>query len=145
MSDDNPHPRVHHVSQWLHNRSLLSIIPLTHHDWLITVAFYTALQAVDALLAHDGIEVSRHDARLSALKNGRRYERVYRSYKPLYDLAYTTRYSAQPGLWVAREDVDAKVLRHLLYPLEQSIRNLLRLDDEVGRERFNPIHLRSST
>ena len=38
-----------HIRQWKHNRDLLAIIPPTYPDWLATVTFYTALQAVDAL------------------------------------------------------------------------------------------------
>ena len=39
----------------MHNRELIPLLPQSHPDWIVTLAFYTALHAVDALFAADGI------------------------------------------------------------------------------------------
>jgi len=44
-----------HITQWKHNRAFLATIPPDYPDWVVTVAFYVALHAVDALLAHDKV------------------------------------------------------------------------------------------
>ncbi len=76
-----------HVTQWTHNRALVGHIPAKYPDWLVTVAFYTALQAIDALLAYDNVPVYSHDARNGTLKHTNRYEFIWKHYNPLYDLS----------------------------------------------------------
>ena len=39
-----------HLDQWKHNRAFSSEISGAYPDWIVTVAFYVALHAVDALL-----------------------------------------------------------------------------------------------
>lgn len=68
--------RDQHVDQWRHNRTFIAEVPKHFHDWAITVAFYTALHAVDALLCHDGICIDSHSGRGRALVTNRRYEQV---------------------------------------------------------------------
>jgi len=48
-----------HIAQWKHNRSLIAQIPASHPDWIVTIVFYTAVQAIDAALAFEGIRRSR--------------------------------------------------------------------------------------
>ena len=50
-----------HMQQWEHNRSLLAHVPGDYPDWLATISFYTALQAIDALLAYDNVPANSHD------------------------------------------------------------------------------------
>ena len=65
-------------------------------EWAATVAFYKALHLVEALLAGDVqgpcFHTSSHDQRNDLLKRTKRYEFVYRQYKPLYDASMTARY-----------------------------------------------------
>lgn len=63
-----------HIKQWLHNRRYISTIPAEFHDWIITAAFYTALHAVDTLLAHENVaNVVNHDTRNDVLARTHRY------------------------------------------------------------------------
>jgi hypothetical protein len=72
-----------HLTQWKHNRSFLGSISTTYPDWIVTVAFYVALHATDSLLAHDGISrVHSHDTRNNVLMQTRRYEHIWRHYRP---------------------------------------------------------------
>ncbi len=113
-----------HVTQWAHNRALMGHIPAKYPDWLVTVAFYTALQAIDALLAYDNVPVYSHDARNGTLKHTNRYAFIWKHYNPLYDLSRKVRYLAAPGLWIRYEDIEGKVLKKYLYPIEKSVQNL---------------------
>src|SRR5688500_11533258 len=110
-----------HVRQWKHNRDFLGAIPQPYPDWLVTAAFYVALHAVDALLAHDGVtRVIDHRTRNEVLVRTNRYTRIASLYLPLFDLSRTVRYLADPAKWVRAEDVEKDVLGRYLYPIEQS-------------------------
>lgn len=114
-----------HVAQWKHNRSLLVCIPAAYPDWLATIAFYTALQAVDALLAYDDVTANSHDGRNATLKQTNRYEYIWRHYSPLYDLSRKVRYLADPSLWIQPGDIESHVLKRYLYPIESSVKKLM--------------------
>ena len=118
-----------HIRQWKHNRSLLGIIPPEYPDWLVTVAFYTALQAIDALLAHDKVtRVTTHDARKEVLIDTNRYAGIRLKYFPLYDLSRTVRYMADPSSWIPAGEIDKNVIGRYLHPIEQSVQNLIGRD-----------------
>jgi hypothetical protein len=115
-----------HLTQWKHNRSLLGSISTTYPDWIVTVAFYVALHATDSLLAHDGISrVHSHDTRNNVLMQTRRYEHIWRHYRPLHDLSRRIRYLAEPGIWVPADRIPHDILERYLYPLELSVQRLL--------------------
>ena len=118
-----------HVAQWKHNRILVGMIPVTHPDWIVTVTFYVALHAVDALLAHDGVaRVHSHDTRNGVLMATRRYQQIWRHYQPLHDLSRRIRYLAEPALWVPPGEIPAQVFKRYLFPLEASVEKLLGID-----------------
>src|SRR5687767_14320695 len=95
-----------HIRQWKHNRGLLEHLPPEYPDWQVTVAFYVALQDVDALLAHDKVtSVINHEARNSVLMNTNRYANIWLKYQPLYDLSRKVRYLADPAKWVPAGEV----------------------------------------
>ena len=114
-----------HMTQWEHNRSLLAQIPADYPDWMVTVAFYTGLHAIDALLAYDHIVVHSHDTRNATLKQTNRYEYIWKRYAPLYDLSRKVRYLASPSDWIQLRDIQPKVLRGYLYPIEASVKKLM--------------------
>lgn len=96
---------------------------------MVTVALYTALHAVDALLAHDRVTgVVNHESRNDVLRRTKRYEQINRHYRPLYSLGRTVRYLADPSSWVAPEDVEPQVIRRYLYPIERSVQKLMGVD-----------------
>lgn len=114
-----------HMQQWEHNRSLLAHVPGDYPDWLVTIAFYTALQAIDALLAYDNVTANNHDMRNTTLKQTNRYDYIWRHYGPLYDLSRKVRYLAAPSLWIQPRDIESKVLKRYLYPIESSVKKLM--------------------
>jgi len=116
----------HHLKQWAHNREFLQSIPLKFRDWIVAVSLYTALHAIEALLTADGAKRRcRHQDRFEILQGAQRYESIYKSYKVLYDIAHTTRYSADPDRWISEANIQKQIVSELLYPIEKSVRKLL--------------------
>ena len=63
-----------------------------HPEWIATVAFYKAVQIVEAVFAHDlGKHSHGHDDRLETLKLGR-FHHIYRHYRPLDGASRIARY-----------------------------------------------------
>lgn len=115
-----------HIQQWKHNRKLLAHLPPAYPDWIVTVTFYVALQAVDALLAHDKVKrVNSHEDRNGVLMATNRYQHIWKKYSPLHSLSRTVRYLANPADWVPVADIDANVWNRYLYPIENSVQKLL--------------------
>ena len=129
------------MTQWSHNRSLLAHVPAAYPDWLVTIAFYTALQAIDALLAYDNITAISHDTRNTTLKQTNRYDYIWKQYSPLYDLSRKVRYLARPELWIQHQDVESKVLKKYLYPIESSVE---KLTPRVTWPSHNIVHLKNN-
>ncbi|MGB7158802.1 MAG: hypothetical protein WBD40_12085 [Tepidisphaeraceae bacterium] len=126
-----------HVRQWKHNRLFIETIEPRFPDWIVTASFYVALHAVDSLLAFDKVHgVTSHDSRNRVLFETNRYLQIKRHYIPLYDLARTVRYLANPQVWVPYAQVETQVLRRHLYPLETSVQKLM--GASLG---FSEIHL----
>lgn len=124
-----------HIQQWTHNRAFLGTISGRYPDWRVTVSFYIALQAVDALLAHDqmGSRVTSHESRNMVLAQTNRYRQVAIHYFPLHDMSRTVRYLADPGKWIPTEEIEPKVLHRYLYPIEASVQRLIGIDLQFGK------------
>ncbi len=119
-----------HLRQWRHNRELVSRIPPTHPDWIVTVSFYTALHAIDALLAADKVSrIVSHAARNSVLTQTNKYAHLAKTFLPLYDLSQTVRYLADPAAWISFDSVEREVFRRYLYPIENSVMRLLKTSE----------------
>jgi hypothetical protein len=132
-----------HVAQWKHNRALLPAIPADYPDWQVVVTFYTALHAVDSVLAYDKVErVTSHDARNRVLFQTNRYLQIQQRYMPLYFLSRTIRYLAEPAKWVPADRVKPDVIERYLYPIEASVQRLmgedLKLSDIVLSQSVSP-------
>jgi hypothetical protein len=118
-----------HIQQWKHNRAFLTELPPSYPDWLVTVAFYAALHAVDSILAHDRVaRINSHDARNDVLYRTNRYSAIQLKYQPLYTLSRTVRYLANPSAWVAADQVQKNVVERYLYPVERSVQRLMGTD-----------------
>ena len=122
--------KLDHIHQWKHNRVLLGQIPPSHVDWIVTVAFYTALHITDALFANDGITVTSHNQRNDILFRTNRYKKINACFHPLYGLCRTVRYMANPSQWVSFDKIDKDVLESRLYPIEKSSLSLMNLSAE---------------
>lgn len=114
-----------HIAQWHHNRALIEKLPASHSDWVVTAAFYTAVHAIDAALAHEGHLVSNHEKRFEALAFVNRLAKPRQLLHTLYNLSRTARYSADPSQWIAPRRIEPDEIRGRLYPLEQSIQKLI--------------------
>lgn len=115
-----------HLAQWRHNRQFVSSLGAEYPDWAVTACFYLAIHAVEALLTADGARPRcAHQDRLRILQSEQRYEKISRSFHVLYDLAHGTRYSATPSRWIPADQIDQRVIRGLVYPIETSVRKLL--------------------
>jgi hypothetical protein len=122
------------IAQWQHNRRLLSKLEPEFNDWIITITFYAALHAVEALLIADlAPGHSRHGERHETLQNNPRYRsQIWPAYKVAYDLAHVARYSAKPHRWLSAANIPKTLFERSLYPIEAEVSKLLQ-----GRK--NPI------
>ncbi len=103
-------------------------------EWIATVAFYTTLHLVDALIYHDEKEHgSNHPKREGILKGKRRYATIWEHYRPLKQASSIARYlHDQTGRayrsftdFMTYEDVISRILGYRLHRLEESVRRLL--------------------
>lgn len=118
-----------HLAQYRHNRLLLPVLPRTHHDWMVTVTFYCCVQLIDAVLAAADYHPVDHKTRNNALANSNRLQFIAKTYDPLYQLCRKVRYMADPLGWIPFSEVDARIIRGHLYPIEKSAFRLLRRDE----------------
>ncbi|HEV59161.1 MAG TPA: hypothetical protein ENN87_16960 [Phycisphaerales bacterium] len=85
-----------HVALACHNLDVLAYLALRPEfsDWMVTVAFYAALHAVEAVLWHKEKKHGQsHDRRESILKHNRTYEKIWRHYRKLKSLSLIARYA----------------------------------------------------
>lgn len=61
-----------------------------HPEWVATIAFYKALQVVQAMLAAQNISCHDHRARANHLKT--RFPDIYKHYRPLWNASTIARY-----------------------------------------------------
>jgi len=128
MARSIPKPATDHQARWLHHRNFLGTISDEFADWMLTVAFYVAVHAVEALVANDNLpNHTSHEARNRTLKQTNRYAKVFRHFHPLYNASITTRYHASPADWVPVADVKTLISKNL-YPLENSVQKLMSID-----------------
>jgi hypothetical protein len=114
-----------HIAQWKHNRSLIPQVPATHPDWIVTVAFYVAVHAVDSVLEFEESPACNHETRFKAIAKINRMRKIGELYHPLYDLCRKIRYTADPNQWIRPENIYKYVIKGYLLPLERSAINLL--------------------
>lgn len=90
-----------HVAVVRQNFTLLDgrLIPAVqqHPDWVVTVAFYTALHMVEAMFFEDlpDHHTSHHSDRQFVLE-GARYKHIWYDYRPLYSQSRLARYLQTP-------------------------------------------------
>lgn len=103
-------------------------------DWVTTVAFYKAVHLVEAVFAHDGVGHSGDHARRAAfLKSKRRYDMLFKHYRPLKSASEIARYLCDAGGkhynsfadYLSLPEVRSEILNHRLTQLERSARKLL--------------------
>lgn len=127
-----------HLAQWKHNRLFIASIGAQFPDWRIAVCFYIALHAVDTLLTTDDQEPQSHRSRNETLMNVKRYEQLWKHYRPLYEQSRVVRYLADPNQWLQPQLIETQIISRYLYPIEKSVCKLCGLKDE-----FPPIQLQA--
>jgi hypothetical protein len=100
---------------------------------MLTVAFYTAIHAVEALFFKDSIpHGGSHDDRNRLLKTRARYASIWKAFRPLYEASIVSRYDCYIGPmssgWIAVADVRTRFVGHNLYEVERLVIKLLTLD-----------------
>jgi len=87
-----------HITKANHNIETIALLSqdLTKKDWIVTVAFYSALHIVDAVLFQTqkgfykhGIS---HDMREKIIKSDNRLEKIWTCYRPLLNQSIIARY-----------------------------------------------------
>lgn len=114
-----------HLTQYHHNRRLIALLPASHPDWMVTVAFYCCIHLIDAVLAREGYQPVDHKSRNRAIANSNRLAFIAKLYDPLYQLPRKVRYMAAPLEWVPFDRIGPIVLGRYLYPIEKSAFRLL--------------------
>lgn len=120
--------RQQHLKQWEHNRSFLASIlrQPASSDWMTTVAFYTALHAVQVLLVADNhTRAVDHASRNRILIDDRKYLKIWPDYKLLYDASRAARYDCSG--WLDADRVRDELVKDRLVRLEQSVVRLAKL------------------
>lgn len=80
--------------------------PAGHPEWVATIAFYKAVQIVEAVIATDLNQHSTsHHQRLLTLK-AHRFKAIFREYRPLLTASRVARYLADAG----DRDLDGKTV-----------------------------------
>ena len=130
-----------HVRAALENKKAIDYLGERVDDfpqWVVTIAFYKALHIVEAVFAGDPkstqAHTDDHHSRNRVLKRDRRYEKLWRHYRPLYNDSLIARYlrdnDNQPTFdvfsqYLNPDDVRKKHLDHNLVQIVKTARTLL--------------------
>ncbi len=107
--------------------------PRHHSEWIATVAFYTALHYVEAVFYCDMERTHghNHETRDHLLKSDRRYQNIYRHYRPLWEASVVARYMELQGEtrlfseYLPPDQVEAQLVDHRLHQLKRSAKKFL--------------------
>ena len=107
-----------------------------HPEWVTTVAFYRAVQIVEAMFANEQppFHSGSHTDRLDRLKQDRKYEAIFRFFRPMYSASMIARYLEYQGTgggsfdlfenYMSHEKVLNHIVGHLLKQLEASVERM---------------------
>ena len=107
-----------------------------HSEWITVIAFYRALHLVEALFSQNPkIEhCHTHQAREQRLKTVKRYNHIYKHYRPLYSASPVARYLEDNrrntfttfSEYLSPERIISEIVGHRLLQIEKSVFKLLR-------------------
>jgi hypothetical protein len=96
-------------------------------QWCVVVAFYAAVQIVEAVFAQDGIHSEEHTDRNHRLKSTNRYRHIWKHYRELWNDSLIARYLTgdghEYGDFSAYMRPSAVVSTHINHNLAQIIRS----------------------
>lgn len=102
--------------------------PAEYSEWIATIAFYKAVQLVEAMFARAGRACHDHRSRHDALK--RHHADIWRHYRPLWQASCVARYlhdndshSSYKNFadYIAPSDVNNRLVLRRLRPVEQLV------------------------
>ncbi len=91
-----------HIGKAIHNIKTIALLAkdLTKKDWIVTVAFYSALHIVDTVLFHTQKGYQKHgqthDMREKTIKGDNRFKKIWDNYRPLLNHSIIARYLQGP-------------------------------------------------
>ncbi len=103
-------------------------------EWIATAAFYKALHLVEALFDHHGVGHSHnHENRDHRLKADKRYQHIYKHYRPLWAASIVARYLCDPqgkqlscfADYLTPDQARSRLVDHRLQQVDNSVRKLL--------------------
>jgi hypothetical protein len=105
-------------------------------EWITVIAFYKALHIVEAVFyrTHREKHGRNHESREQMLKTTKRYQQIYRHYRPLWAASTVARYLEDRSRgqeyssfsdYLKPADVQARILNHYLRQLENSAQAIL--------------------
>jgi RNase P protein component len=107
-------------------------------QWATIIAFYSALQVVEALFANEGVHSDQHTDRNHRLKSEKRYQHIWKHYRDLWNDSLIARYMedaarSRHGPLFAVYLTDARVeqthVRHNLAQVIKSARRLMKNEE----------------
>lgn len=105
---------VQHRQKAEHNLEFLKTIGDDYPDWMATVAFYAAVEMLEALFAERGYHSTSHEDRKRYVRKN--FQSIYQAYSALYNASLDGRY--QPSnRWLpaaeVRSELIARRLKHI--------------------------------
>ena len=100
-----------------------------HSDWITTIAFYKALHIVEAIFQDDPRiqHGQNHEGRDSFLKANKKYQQIYKHYRPLWAASIIARYLENGSRSVSSfseflspDRVKSEIFDHRLRQIENS-------------------------
>lgn len=134
---------IDHITLANRNHEALAALlasPNDHPEWVTTIAFYKALQIVEAMFAFRGIAHSNgHQRRLDILRDNKNgFQSIYKHYKRLIEASEIARYLSSRfdgdirgapfqtyNQYRSMENVKQKLLQDSLMNIEQHSRQFL--------------------
>jgi hypothetical protein len=100
-----------HLAQASHNKDLIVYLNAANPgfpDWVITVAFYSAIHLLEAFLAKQlGYHSTSHVTRDSVLSKFSQLKPIYVDYSELKNTCWASRYNTLYSKWTAPQVQDA--------------------------------------
>jgi hypothetical protein len=96
-----------HQTKAEHHRQFLATVPDSYPDWMATVAFYTAVELVEALAALKGSHSTSHETRKRFVRQN--HPRIAREFHTLYNASLDARYEPKER-WIDAEQVKRELL-----------------------------------
>lgn len=119
--------------------------PTEYSEWIATIAFYKAVQLVEAMFSKQGQASHDHRSRHDALK--RHHADIWRHYRPLWQASCVARYLHDNDShtsyrnfsdYIAPNDIEKRIVFKRLRPVEQLVVGRLSESARANLTRVQP-------